>query len=68
MPTETVTRSYPSRYPFDEPEVEILRGIEVPKANPSRRVHGQACRAYFSTYLMSGRATRGMFRWSGACT
>jgi Uma2 family endonuclease len=30
----------PGRYPSDEPEVEILRGIELPKMSPKRR-HGR---------------------------
>jgi Uma2 family endonuclease len=35
MPLETIPRPDPT--PFDEPEVEVLRGIEVPKVSPRRQ-------------------------------
>jgi Uma2 family endonuclease len=40
MPTELLAEPSPDRFPSDEPEVEVLRGVELPKISPKRR-HGR---------------------------
>jgi Uma2 family endonuclease len=36
MPSETISTRFDSR-PFEEPEIELLRGVELPKVSPRRR-------------------------------
>jgi Uma2 family endonuclease len=40
MPTEMLVERFPDPIPPETPEVEILRGIELPKVSPKRR-HGR---------------------------
>jgi Uma2 family endonuclease len=40
MPTQTLAKPSPEPVPSDATEVEVLRGIEVPKVSPKRR-HGR---------------------------
>src|SRR5579863_5715407 len=39
MSTQTLADPFSHRVPSDEPEVELLRGVEVPKVRP-KRTHG----------------------------
>jgi Uma2 family endonuclease len=39
MSTQTLADPFSHRVPSDEPEVELLRGVEVPKVSP-KRTHG----------------------------
>ena len=55
MPLETIPRPDPTPTPFDEPEVEVLRGIEVPKMSP-RRQHA----------LLQGELWLLLRHWAGA--